>query len=104
MHDDLKNVITNLISVYWSLAISNAEYGKYWELLKCKIRSACITYGKRLAIRRKCEIAELSKTIADITEIEHVDLNEKSKLNDLQNQLDIFYEEKARGASIRSRK
>lgn len=59
LHDDLKDVIKNLISVYWNLATSNAEFGKYWELLKCKIRSACITYGKRLALRRRCEVAEL---------------------------------------------
>lgn len=32
-------------------------YGEYWEQLKCKICSACITYGKQLALR--CEVTEL---------------------------------------------
>jgi hypothetical protein len=71
-------VINSLIYVYWKLATSNAEYGKYLELLKFKIRSASIIYGQQLALRR-CEVAELSKTIADIIEIEHLDLNEKAQ-------------------------
>ena len=53
---------------------------------------------------RRCEAAEFSKKIADITEIEHFNHNEKATLNDLQKELDTFYGEKARGTFIRSRK
>ncbi len=62
------------------------------------------TYGKRLAIKRKGDLLEISAEINNLVEKGTFTFEEQVSLNKLQNKLDKIYEEKAKGAFIRSRK
>ncbi len=63
-------------------------FGKQWELLKFEIGCAVRTYGKRVAIKRKVDLLEISAEINNLIEKGIFTFEEHISLNKLQNKLD----------------
>ncbi len=98
--------IKTLISKYWQQASTNQIYGKYWEQTKFEIRKLAISYGKSVTRKKKENENKIINEIIAITCKNDQHLSNKDLLNlaTLQNDLDNIYEEKARGAFVRSRR
>ena len=64
---EFTGVLKNLIEQYWKYAVSNDDYGTYWELLKYEIRKFAIQFSKELAKKKRVKIENLIKCISDIT-------------------------------------
>lgn len=82
-------------------------YGKYWEQTKFEIRKLAISYMESLLQKGKKE--NENKIIFLIYSImcrnnQDMSSNDVLKLPALQKDLDNIYEEKAKGAFVRSRK
>lgn len=103
-HEELKMKIEQLISEQWEAARKGNNFGTSWELLKYKIRGICSSYGKRLANKKKNVTYTLINNINKLTEKGHLSQEDNNTLLDLQKQLDIVYENKAKGAFVRSRR
>ncbi len=105
-HNDFCAQIKTLISKYWQQASTNQIYGKYWEQTKFEIRKLAISYGKSVTRKKKENENKIIHEIIAMTckNYQHLSNNDLLHLATLQNDLDNIYEEKARGAFVRSRR
>jgi hypothetical protein len=76
-----------------------------WEYLKLRIKQYSISYCIERSKGRKTKVKELEENIDKLDKLigENVDENYIQQRKVLKQELDIFYEEKANGAHIRSR-
>ncbi len=98
------NNVRLIIKDCWNKAKSLNSYGGQWEYMKYGIRKMAIQRGKEIA---KNERIKEDKTIKEIIAIygkEILSNQDNDKLNMLHLQLDLIYEEKARGAFVRLRR
>lgn len=72
------------------------------ELLKFEIRKFSIQFGKSLALKKRTCIQDIIKEIKNLIQSPTLPSN-SDDLENLQEELDHIYQEKARGAFIRSR-
>jgi len=101
----LKMKIKQIIEKYTTTASLENSFGKYWELMKFDIRTAFINQGKLEAKNNKMKENSIIEEIFKLCKKKKEDLTdcELQKLDLLQIELDNIYEDKARGAFIRSR-
>ena len=92
----MKSIIERLIQNHWNSAINNGEFGKQWEHLKLEIGCAVITYGTKIAIKRRADLIEISAEINNLIERATLTVEDQATLNKLLNKLNIIYEEKAK--------
>ncbi len=74
-----------------------------WELLKFEIRKFSIQFGKKLAMKKITRIQDIIKEISHLNQSSIHPAN-SDDLENLQKELDCIYQEKARGAFVRSRR
>lgn len=98
-----KNNVAKIIEKYWKRACALNEFGHNWELMKFEIRSTAIVIGKTIAKVNKEKEYKLIEEIMKLCSKQNLMNEELKQLAYLQSQLDNIYEEKARGAFIRSR-
>lgn len=79
------------------------RFGSYWELMKFDIRLLTISMGKEIACAERERENDIIKGIMDHIKKTELTNQELLELSSLQIQLDCIYEEKARGAFVRSR-
>ncbi len=102
-HQDYVEHIQVLINKYWIQANIRKEYGTVWELLKFEIRKFSIQFGKQLAMKKRTRIQDIIKEISNLNQSSTHPSN-SDNLENLQKELDCIYQEKARGAFVRSRR
>lgn len=102
-HQDYVEHIQALINKYWIQANIRKEYGTVWELLKFEIRKFSIQFGKKLAMKKRTRIQDIIKEISNLNQSSTHPSN-SDNLENLQKELDCIYQEKARGAFVRSRR
>lgn len=98
--------INNIIDRFWNQASAIGTYGYLWELMNYEIRVVVIKKGKLLAKFKKDKEIKIIKTILDLQMKGCGSFTDQEvlHLNSLQSQLDKIYEEKTKGAFIRSRR
>ena len=73
-----------------------------WELIKLKIKNLSINYCKEKSKTTKQKIASIENELEQIENQHHLKINMIYK-KELENELDKLYENKAKGAQVRSR-
>uniref|UniRef100_A0A3P9LHW9 Reverse transcriptase domain-containing protein n=1 Tax=Oryzias latipes TaxID=8090 RepID=A0A3P9LHW9_ORYLA len=96
--------VEKLIDKYWKQAFTLKKYSNSWELMKYEIRSLAISFGKKIAKAKQKSESELIRKIMIINEKTNLSDLEQNLLISLQSELNKVYEEKARGAFVRSRR
>lgn len=102
---DLELEINNIIEKYWNQVCDIGTYKYFWELMKHEIQCVAIKKGKFLANLKRDRENTIIKAILDLQMKNCDDLTSQEVLHMdlLQSQLDNIYEEKTKGAFIRSR-
>ncbi len=97
-----KNEAQKIIEKYWRQANSLNSFGECWELLKYDIRKMAITFGKKIAKASREREHQIITSIIRLSEKLSLSGEELNELSASQLELDRMYEEKARGAFVRS--
>lgn len=100
----LRCSIKATIAENWEKAKKDNSFGNHWEYTKFQIRLLAIKRGKELAKEKTIKEESILKEIINIYGKEFLSEHDKDNLCKLQLELDSVYDEKARGAFIRSRK
>lgn len=93
-----------IIDKCWRQANMLKKFGLYWELMKYEIRNLAIRLSRRISSYNKEKELQLITQIIPLSEKTDPTSDEVEELAYLQTELDKIYEEKARGAFIRSRR
>ena len=72
-----------------------------WDILKLTVKEYSIRYSKRKAYDKKCRIKALERDLENLKGRE--DCVSKEKCKEYENELDVLYTSKAKGAQIRAR-
>lgn len=99
-----KKETQDIIEKFWRQANTINNFGKCWELMKFEIRNLAICTGKRIAKSKRENESQIITKIMRLSEKENLSEMELGELAALQLELDKMYEDKARGAFIRSRR
>ena len=102
--DLLRQSIKATIAENWEKAKNCNSFGIHWEYAKFQIRLLAIKRGKEIAKDKNIKEENILKEIINIYGKEVLCEHDKDSLCKLQMDLDSIYEDKARGAFIRSRK
>ena len=98
------NNVRLIIKDCWNNAKKLNSYGGQWEYMKYDIRKIAIQRSKEIEKNKRMKEDNIIKEIIAIHGKENVCNQDKDNLNMLHLQLDLIYEEKARGAFVRSRR
>lgn len=98
------NNVRLIIKDCWTKAKNLSSYGGQWEYMKYDIRKIAIQRSKEIAKNKRKKEDNIIKEIIAIHGKENLCNQDKDNLNMLHLQLDLIYEEKARGAFVRSRR
>lgn len=102
--DNFKMDAKDIIQDNWRKAQLFKSYGKYWELMKYEIRQTAMKRGKEIAELKRLREDKLVKEILSLISMEDLDEEGKGQLFSLQLEMDRMYEERAKGAFVRSRR
>uniref|UniRef100_A0A3B3CA37 Reverse transcriptase domain-containing protein n=1 Tax=Oryzias melastigma TaxID=30732 RepID=A0A3B3CA37_ORYME len=103
-NEEFTDGVEKLIDRYWKQAFTLNKYANFWELMKFEIRSLAISLGKKIAKAKQKRESELIEKLMIINEKNYLSDLEQNSLFALQSELNKVYEEKARGAFVRSRR
>jgi len=94
-----------MISLYWSKANKENCFGLNWDLLKYEIGKFLRKFGAETVKARKAEELKIVSNITKLSsrEFDSLTKEEKEELSYSQIKLDEIYQQKAKGAFIRSR-
>ncbi len=92
------------IDKHWKQARLLSSYSKYWELMKFEIRNLAILIGKKISRTNKKKESQVVAEIIKLSSKSTLSVEEMKDLTTAQTELDKIYEEKAKGAFVRSRR
>lgn len=100
-NEDYCNIVRRIIKDILA-NVSIVGYINKWEFIKFKIREFSIQFSKD-QIRKQKDESKLLQEISECCSQSNLTMQEKSRLMELQTQLDQHYLNKAQGAFVRSR-
>lgn len=93
-----------IIGKYWREANLDDNFGSCWELMKFEVRKLAIILGKKIAKDKREEESRVITRLIKLSEKVNLTGCEFTELTSLQLKLDKMYEDKAKGAFVRSRR
>ena len=102
--DNFKMDAKDIIQDNWRKAQLFKSYWKYWELMKYEIRQTAMKRGKEIAELKRLREDKLVEEILFLISMEDLDEEGNAQLFSIQLDMDRMYEEKPKGAFVRSRR
>lgn len=103
-NEQFQKAIKDIIKDSYNKANTSKMFGKNWEFMKYSIRKFAIGFGKNMAKARRVKEDSLIKDIICIYEKHNLSQIDKDMLVKFQLELDKIFENKAKGAFVRSRR
>lgn len=104
LNDVFKREVLQIIGKYFKQGVITNQFGFHWELMKYKIRSLAINMSKTIAKNKRAKIQTIIQEFGLLCEKANLIEEEANNLIKLQGDLNKYYEDKAKGAFIRSRR